>query len=158
MENSYKLQFDENAEIETFYDFHGVNIIRVNTTNTDLFLKKGKEFDLEVMKRLDKKGRCKIIYLTDKVPPLSVILKFIENPDFEAEWGVYAVINPADDSLINKFMYIVTMSLNMTGSLRNKYALKFFNHKHRDDLKEVIDWMDKALEKRDKEDKKRSGK
>lgn len=148
MNDSYNLQFDENAEIETFYDFHGANILRVNTTNTDLFLKEGKVFDAEVMKRLDSKGRCKIIYLVDKVPPLSVILKFMENPDFEASWGVYAVINPADDTLINKFMYIVTMSLNMTGSLRNKYEVKFFNHKYKKNLKEVIDWMDSVYDKK----------
>jgi hypothetical protein len=147
MNEQYKLQFDENAEIETFYDFHGVNIIRINTTNTDLFLKEGKIFDSEVMKRLDPKGRSMIIYLVDKVPPLSVILKFIENPDFEAKWGVYAVINPADDTLINKFMYVVTMSLNMTGSLRNKYVVKFFNHKYKGDLKDVIDWMNSVLDK-----------
>ncbi len=155
MDDQYKLQFHDDVTIETFYDFHGAQIIKVNTTNTNEFLAKGKVFDREVMKRLDNKGRCKIIYVVDKVPPLSVILKFIENPEFEADWGIYAVVNPKDDSLINKFMYIVTMSLNMTGSLRNKYALKFFDNKHRDNLKEVIDWMDSVLEKKDKKDAER---
>lgn len=41
------------------------------------------------------------------------------------------------------------MGLSLTGSLKNKYTLKFFGHKYRNRLKEVIEWMDDAMEKQE---------
>lgn len=147
--DSYQLPFNDNEEIETFYNFHGAHVLRINTTNSNLFLEKGRIFDREVVKNLDEKGRCKIIYIGDKVPPLSALLKFIENPEFQVSWGVFAVILPKEKDLIDKFVHILVTGLSITGSLKNKYTLKFFRNEYRNKLNEVIEWMDRAMEKQE---------
>ena len=75
-----KLEFDESKEMEFFINFHGAHILRINTTDSDIFLKEAKIFDSEVIKNLDSENRCKIIYIVDKLPPLSAVLTFVQSP------------------------------------------------------------------------------
>lgn len=143
--NDYTIQFDESKSLETLYDFHNAQIFRVNTDNTDLFLSIGKEFDTECEKRADDQGRIRIIYVVDQIPPLTSILQFISNPFVKIKWGVYAIIVPQDKATLSKITPIITYGLGLTG-LKNKFSLKVFDNSHRNNLKEVIEWMDQNME------------
>ncbi len=137
-----KLDFDNSKEMEIIYDFKGAHILRINTTDTKLFLEKGKEFDEGVLKRLDKDRNCRIIYVVDKTPPLTAILNFVQFP-FDVNWGAYAVVMPEDLSIVSKFIPIVTYGLGIT-DLRHKYDLKVFDNTHRDNLTEVFEWLNSS--------------
>ena len=146
MDDSYKINYDMSKPIETIFDFHNAQIIRVNTENSTLFLAEGKIFDEEVLKRVDNKGRCRIIYIVDKMPPLSAVLSFISRPFPTVDWGIYAVIAPNDENIIKKFAPIISYGLNLT-FLKGKFTLRIFENHHRNDLTEVIKWMDSNMNK-----------
>lgn len=137
-----RLDLKEDKEIEIIYDFKGVHIFRVNTEDTALFLSKGREFDDGVLKRLDEKKECKILYIVDKTPPLTAILNFLQFP-FDVSWGAYAVVMPKDMSMVSKFVPIVTYGLGIT-DLKHKYDLKVFDNSYREDLTEVFEWLNNS--------------
>ena len=144
-DSSFQVQFDESKDIETIYDFHNAQIFRVNTLNTDRFLAIGKEFDFECQKRVDDQGRVRIIYITDQIPPLTSILQFMSNPFDKVKWGIYAIIVSDDLATLNKITPIITYGIGITG-LKNKFALKVFEHKFKSNLEEVINWMDQNMQ------------
>jgi len=139
--NDFSLKFDDTKEIEAFYDFHNAQVLKINTLNTNVFLEQGKLFDIECENRVDEQGRVRIIYIADKIQPLSAILQFVSNPFVKVKWGIYAIIVPPDLATLNKIAPIISYGLGITG-LKNKFTLKVFEYKHRDDLTEVIKWMD----------------
>ncbi len=143
---SYKIDYDMTKPVETIYDFHNAQIIRTNTENSNLFLAEGKKFDQEVLKRVDDKGRCRIIYIVDKMPPLSAVLSFVSTPFPTVQWGVYAVIASTDSEIMKKFVPIISYGLNLT-HLKDKFTIKIFENHHRNDLTEVIKWMDENMNK-----------
>jgi len=145
MDNSYLIKYDESKDLETVFDFHNTQIFRVNTINTNEFLKVGMYFDSECIKRVDSEGRVRIIYVVDKVPPLSAILKFVSNPFYEVKWGIYAVIVPEDLPTLSKITPILSYALDIT-KLKGKFTLKVFDYTKRNDLSEVIGWMDESME------------
>jgi len=146
-----KPEYNESLPMEIVHDFHGCQILRVNTIDVNIFLESGKKFDMGLPSRTDSDGSIKCIYVIDKVPPLSSVLNFVQTPFAQGvNWGAYAVILPQDTSLISKFIPIVTYGMMFT-PLKDKYALKTFNSKYRDDLTEVIKWLDEVTYKRHNE-------
>lgn len=151
MDTPYHIEFDDSKDIETFYDFHGLNIIKVNTTDTNRFLEQALNFDKELSKRLDAKKRCRIIYIADQLPPLSVILKYIDSPVEGLKLGLYAIVTPKDPSLVFKFTETVIFSLPMS-FVKHRYILKVFEHSCREDFTPIIKWMDEMIAKKDKDE------
>lgn len=147
-----ELKFDYSKPVNMIFDHKGTQVLHVNTENPEVFLEEALKFDVEVQSHLDKRKRCKIMYVIDKVPPLSAILKFVENPFEGVEWGAYAVILPEDLSILNKFIPVVTFGLNIT-HLKNKHIMKVFDHTYRENLQEVFNWLDENVEKKPDESK-----
>lgn len=141
--------YNDKNPMEIFYDFNGAHILRVNTTDSAVFLKSGQEFDSELSNRLDVAGRCKVIYIADKIPPLTSLLSFIESPfSQDIEWAAYAVIMPSDTTLISKFMPVLTYGINLT-SLKGRYSIKIFEHKFKYNLSSIIKWLEAEIENND---------
>lgn len=138
-------KFDDKEGIDVMYNFHNTHILRINTENPQEFLDEGRKFDFELIKRLDSLGRTRAIFIADKSPPLSALLSFVQRPVEEIKWGVYAVILPKETSLAQKFIPIVAYGMNITG-LKNKYTVKIFSNKHRDDWSEIFEWLDANME------------
>lgn len=144
MPNSYQLNFNEALENELIFDFHNTQIWRFNTSNSDAFLKAGYEFDAGILKRLDEFGRCRVLYIGDKVPPLTAILKHLENP-FPIKWGVFAIIAPLDIIGTNKVNPVIRWAIGLT-QYRKNYVLGVFDHSQKKDLTRVMHWMDENME------------
>lgn len=139
------LKYNDAKETEIFYDIDGVHIFRVNTSNSKIFLEEGEKFDKGVLERVAKtEGICKVIYVVDKLPPLSAVLSFVERPFPNINIGIYAIVAPAETSILSKFIPIVSYGLNITGH-KDKHIVKIFNHRYRDNLVEVFEWIDKTL-------------
>jgi hypothetical protein len=141
MEKILPPKFDDTKGVELIYDHHGVHLMRINSTNANEFLDVGRQFDFGLIERLDSLGRTKAIFIADKSPPLSALLSFVQRPVEEILWGVYAVILPKETSLAQKFIPIVAYGMNITG-LKNKYTVKVYSHKYRDDWTEIYKWLD----------------
>lgn len=144
MDKKITIQYDESKLIEMIEDFNNTQIFRVNTSNTEDFINAGKQFDEICIKqaKLNPEGICRIVYVVDKIPPLSAVLKFVSAPFTEVKWGIYAVIVPPDSATLNKVIPIVSYGLGIT-TMQGKFAAKVFNYSHRNDLTEIMKWMDK---------------
>lgn len=145
MGKQYLVDFDEAKEIEVIFDYYNTQIFRINTDNTNQFLEVGKNFDAECLKRVDDQGRIRIIYIADKIPPLSAILQFFSNPFIEVKWGLYAAVIPKDLSIVVKFVPILTYGLGIT-NMKDKFTARVFDHTHRNDVTEIMQWMDANME------------
>jgi len=145
MDDMYQIKYDPQKEFETIFDFHNTQIFRLNSvSDTTDFLSIGEYFDVECVKRVDSEGRIRIIYIADKIPPLSAILKFVSNPFDEVKWGIYAIIVPEDLPTLSKIVPIISYALGIT-KLRGRFTAKVFDYTHRNNLEEVIKWMDENM-------------
>ncbi|MCA9387124.1 hypothetical protein KC669_03760 [Candidatus Dojkabacteria bacterium] len=152
MISKYHIDFDESKDIEIFYDFHGIQIMRHNTTDPDRFLGEGIKFDNEIAKRLDEKRRCKVIYIADKTPWLNTLIGYIRHPIEGVITGIYGIILPKDPSAVLKFVKTMSFTLPMSQN-EGKYIVRIFGHKHREDFTEVAAWMDEVIKKLDNNEK-----
>jgi hypothetical protein len=142
MEQILPPKFDDSKEIDIIYNFHkDTHIMRINSTNPNAFLDEGRKFDFGLIERLDSLGRTRAIFIADKSPPLSALLTFVQRPVEDIKWGVYAVILPKETTLAQKFIPIVAYGMNITG-LKNKYTVKVYSNKHRDDWTDIFAWLD----------------
>lgn len=145
MAKQYIVNFDETKEIEVIFDYYNTQIFRINTDNTNLFLEVGRNFDAECLKRVDDKGRIRIIYMADKIPPLSAILQFFSNPFIEVTWGLYAAVIPKDLAIVTKFVPILTYGLGIT-NMKDKFTARVFDYTNRNDVTAIMEWMDAHME------------
>ena len=144
------IKYDDSKEMEIIPDYYNCQIIHVNTKNTNLFLEVGEEYDkvcIASAKR-DPQGRCRMIFVVDKIPPLSAILKFVSSPFNEVLWGIYAIVLPPDMETISKVTPILSYALGIT-ELKGRYTIKVYGNEHRNDLTEVIEWIDSCMDIRD---------
>ncbi|MCA9381413.1 hypothetical protein KC678_04055 [Candidatus Dojkabacteria bacterium] len=148
MSTKYHIDFDESKDIEIFYDFYGIQIMRHNTTDPERFLSEGIKFDNEIAKRLDNKKRCKVIYIADKTPWLNTLIGYIRHPIEGAITGIYGIILPEDPSAVLKFVKTMSFTLPMSTN-KGKYIVRIFSHKYRNDFTEVSEWMDEIVKKLD---------
>lgn len=145
MATPIKPPYNETLELEFIYDFQNTQIFRTNTKNTNLFITDGKKFDAECLRRVDDQGRLRCIFIVDTPPPLSAILKFVSSPFDKVKWGIYAVIIPDQSiKLASKFAPILVYGLSIT-PMRDQFIIKVFDHSHRDDLTQVLKWMDESM-------------
>lgn len=140
----YPITYDESKELEIIWDFHNTQIWRYNTSDSNAFLASGNEFDAGIAKRLDDQKRCRLMYVCDKVPPLTAILKHLENP-FDINWGVFAIILPKDITISDKVDPILRYAIGLT-RYRAHFTLGVFKNEHRNHLDEVMEWMDQNME------------
>src|SRR5258706_13933989 len=127
MDNPYHIDFDESKDIEIFYDFHGIQVMRHNTSDPKRFLDEGIKFDNEVGKRLDEKKRAKILYIADQTPYLTALIDYLGHTIPGISIGIYGIIMPKDPSLIFKFVETISFSLPMSYN-KGQYIVKLFDH------------------------------
>lgn len=144
------VKYDESKEMEIVANYYNCQIIRVNTVNPNLFLEVGKEYDKVCISaaKADPNGRCRMIFVVDKIPPLTAILKFVSAPFNEVQWGIYAIVVPPDMETISKVTPILSYALGIT-ELRGRYTIKVFGSEYRNKLDDVISWIDSCMEIRD---------
>jgi len=144
MNNSFIPIYDESKEQEIIFDFHKSHIWRINSTNTNLLLQTGLEFDQGVANRLDEQKRCRLVYVIDQVPPLTAILRHMENP-FQVEWAVMVFIIHKDSTFLEKINPIISYGLGLT-KFKEKFVIGVFDYSHRNNLTTVINWQDANME------------
>lgn len=140
-----QLQFDDSLSFQVIHNWNGLQIFRLNTDSPEIFINEFKNFIKEVPQYVDEKGQLKIIYVIEKMPPLSAILKLAESPmEDDVVWAPSVIIKPADTEIFNKFIPVVLWGINLTIDKKN-YSINIFDNSYKDNLDEVVKWLDSQI-------------
>lgn len=141
-----QLQFDESKPCEILRNWNGLQVLRLNTSDAEIFVKEGTQFIADMPKYVDSEGQVKILYVFDVLPPLSAILRLAEfKPEKAVTWSPSAVIKPEDTTVFDKIIPVVLWGVNLT-AYKNNYSLQIFDHKCKFNLEPVIKWFDEQIE------------
>jgi len=142
-----QLQFDDSKPLEIVRNWNGLQVLRLNTTDAEPFVREGTKFIADMPDYVDSEGQVKILYVFDMLPPLSAILKLAEfKPEKSVTWSPSAIIKPENTEIFDKIIPLVLWGINLT-AYKNNYSLNIFGHECKDNLDPVMKWFDEEISK-----------
>ena len=137
-------EFDSTKEFETFHNVEGIQIIKIDTDDSNKYIERMAQWYEELKPYTSPEGTHKVLHVYFKAPPLSAVLKFIEIPlPYVFVWSAVAIIEPPD-TVVEKFNPIINWAARLNKN-KERVTTRLYSHDYINKLDEVKKWLDDEI-------------